>query len=146
MAIEFGIFMTSMEKETVYDILLDYLEQRKNAQLDSVSIKKRLARIGKTEDQIYEFMIEFDDEWDREMQYMQLLKKAKFNLYGGSILALVFAIISVFSALKIITIGGLSMVFYGAVATGLVGAIWGSNTIKMYKLRDERLKIKYLNR
>ncbi|MCR9171416.1 MAG: hypothetical protein NXI10_02920 [bacterium] len=132
-----------MKNETVYDILLDYLEQRKSFNLDSKSIERRLSKIGKNEDQIHEIMVEFDDEWDREQLFQHELKKANFNLYGGGFLAVAFAVLSILSALNVITFGGVNFVFYGAVAFSTASAIWGWNTLRKSDLRDKRLRIKY---
>ena len=66
-----------MRNETVYDILLDYLNQRKNAELDSESIKRRLKRNGKNEDEIHQIIVEFDDEWDRECIHLKEVKYSK---------------------------------------------------------------------
>lgn len=134
-----------MRNETVYDILLDYLNQRKNAELDSELIKRRLKRNGKNEDEIHQIIVEFDDEWDRECIHLKEVKNSKTIFIGGLLAAVCIGIISILSALGFGIFPNFTLTWFGGVAAGLMLAIKGFNGMRKRTLREKRLKIKYQN-
>lgn len=134
----------AMSRETIYEVLIDYLEQRKSAQLDLQSIRRRMEKIGKTEDEIHQLLIEFDDEWDREQLHLHEVKYAKSLFLGGLILAFSIGIVSILSAMNIGPFSRIPFIWYGGVAAGLLLAFKGRNGIRKTKFREKRLKIKYL--
>lgn len=132
-----------MQKETVYDILLDYFEQRRNATLDTQSIRIRLEKIGKNDDQIHEILIEFVDEWGREMAQQREFKNASFYTYGGASLALGVGFVSMLSALNIQPFARIPIIWYGGVVAGILFMLRGIGLSKQRKTRQDRLKLKY---
>ena len=132
-----------MQKETVYDILLDYLDQRQKAELDTSSIERRLRKIRKNEDQIHQILIEFDDEWDRECNHQREVKNSQTIFVGGLIAAFCIGTISILSALGFGIFPNFTIVWVGGVAGGFMLAIKGFNGMRKRKLREKRLKIKY---
>lgn len=134
-----------MQKENVYDILLDYLDQRQKAELDSASIERRLRKMRKNKDQIHQIMIEFDDEWDRECIHQREVKNSKTIFVGGLIAAFCIGTINIISALGFGPFPNFTIIWIGGVAGGFMLAIKGFNGMRKRKLREKRLKIKYEN-
>ena len=134
-----------MRKESTYDILLDYLTQRNNGTLDSKSIDKCLQNIGKDVDQIHEILVEFIDEWEREQLHQTELKRAKRSFSRGIVITVMMITVNLLFALGFFPVRGISILLYGAVAAGMFMTIWGWNTLRRSKMRDDRLKIKYQN-
>jgi len=134
-----------MRDENVYDILLDYLDQRKDGTLDSSSIERRLRKMRKSQDQIHQIMIEFDDEWDRECIHTREVKNSTKLFYGGLLAAFCIGVISILSALGVRLFSNITIVWIGGVAGGFMLAIKGFNGMRKTKLREKRLKIKYQN-
>ncbi|XOV66447.1 MAG: hypothetical protein ACFHU9_12545 [Fluviicola sp.] len=132
-----------MSNKTVYNILLDYFEQRKNANLDTKSIKRRLQKIGKNEHQVDEIMIEFVDEWERQMAHERETKNATFFVFGGAFLTLGVGTVSIMSALNIQPFARIPVIWYGGVAAGLFFTFRGLNLQRQKKSRFQRLKVKY---
>ena len=139
------VSLLPMQNETAYDILLDYLDQRKNQNLNSKSIERRLKNLGKNEDQIHQIMIEFDDEWDRECMHHREVKNSKTFFVGGLLAAFCAGIISILSALGFGILPNFTLVWIGGVSAGLMLALKGASGIRKSKLRTNRLKIKYQN-
>lgn len=133
-----------MKTDSVYTILKMYFEQRSQNNRDNKPIAEHLKNIGKTPDEIHEILIEFDDEWDRELLLRKEVKNAKIYFIGGSAAAIAIGAFTIFTALNPIGMR-LTYVWYGGVAGGLLLAIKGWNNLKKQENREKRLKIKYEN-
>ncbi len=134
-----------MHSSSVYTILLTYLKQRSTGDLDTESIKNDLAKIGKNQGEIYDILIEFDDEWDRDLLHRKLMKKAEFNVIIGCILAIGAGTFCILSAVNMLSFQGFTIIPYGLVASGIFAALMGWNYMKTAKIREKRLKLKYQN-
>lgn len=129
-----------MKKETVYDILLDYLDQRRNGALDLEKIQTRLESIGKNDEQVQEIMIVFDDEWDQDCMLERSVKNAHVIFAGGAVVAISLGIVSFLSFLGYVP---LVLLWAGGVTAGIMLTIKGWNGIRYKKLHEKRLKNKY---
>jgi hypothetical protein len=113
-----------MKTDSVYSILKIYFEQRSQNNPDSTSITDHLRHIGKSNDEIHEILIEFDDEWDRELLLRKELKNAKIYFTGGLSAAIAIGAFTIFSALNPISLR-ITYVWHGGIAGGLLLSIKG---------------------
>jgi hypothetical protein len=134
-----------MKTENVYTLLQNYFEQRSRNISNTTSLKRELGNLGKTPDEIYEILIEFDDDWDRELIHRHEVKHAKLYFIGGLAIAVLIGSVCILSTLNLIPNHGVTYIWYSGVAAGFLLAIKGWNGNKTQKIRQERLKLKYEN-
>lgn len=131
-----------MISTSLHGLLLNYLEECHKGNTSTSKIKRQLEILGKNEDDIHWIITEFEDEWDKQLLQMNRLKNSKTQIFVGLVVALLFATLSIFMALKIINIG-VVILFYGFVAAGILVALKGFQARRMEKLRIERREIKW---
>lgn len=133
-----------MDNQTIVTLLNNYLEDRKHKRFSSENFKNELRKLGKSEEEIHELYIEFDDEWTKEEMSLLNLKKSKGQMLLGALLAVGMGTASVLSAVQVFDTGKRGMIiFYGAVAAGLLLVMKGFNDMRMEKIRKKRRIMKW---
>lgn len=121
----------------IHDVLLDFFDQKKSGDFSINQTESKLKQLGITEKEIHAILIEFDFEWNKEQIGEVKVKQARQNKKLGYILAFSMAALSITSAVTSI-FGGITILFYGAVATGILLVFKSNETIKLEKLRKIR--------
>lgn len=132
-----------MINERVIDIVEEYLLNRTKGEIiPTRELRRRLTRTRVTEEDVDQILLELKDEWDREEMNQTMYKKAKSDLIFGLSMAVGLIILTLFFASQQLT-GGVTIVFYGVIASGFLMAYRGYSQIKKSKLVKERREIKW---
>lgn len=126
--------------ESLYELLEYFIEQKylKNSTVEN-ECRTQLKQTGKTEDEIHDILIEFDDEWTKEQLQGESRKKAKFFIIGGGLGFVFGGVYLVYLAL----LGGFSTGSIVLLAGSALTVLKGFNEIADAKRRKVRRALKW---
>ena len=129
------------------DLLELYISTKRSGEpIDKKDFADRLALLGKSEAQIHDILIEFDDDCDKELLAGMGAKKAKRLMIFGLILGFGGIILSISMALGVFgSISGFTVVPYGIVAASFIAAGKAYAEIGLVKKRKKRRALKWEN-
>ena len=132
--------------DSLTDIVEDYISEKRDGRRPSeATLKSRLKRFIKNDDQIHEIIIEIDDDCDKELLAGSGAKKSKKGLTLSIIVFLGLCLITILSGLGFLFKGNLFVFFYGGIATSF---LYGSKCyyeIIGVKQRMKRRELKWKN-
>jgi len=124
-------------KKTLREILQQFIALRSVGVRDYAIIEKELHNTEKTIGEIQEIIREFEDEYTKEQEAQEKLRKAKKQLVIGCFIALTMASLSILSAIKILNFNNYFLLFYGGVASGILLIL---NFFQQHKAEKHRIK------
>jgi len=129
--------------DTLISILEDYLDEKRLNSFSDVKFKERLKRLNKSDEQAHAILLEMENEWNLEELESIGLTRGKTLLIMGSISAIVFAILTVLSAVGLFSIGNYQIYFFVLIAFAVLLASRGYHEVKKWKHRKKRREIKW---
>lgn len=112
------------------DILEAYLEARKEQRPNLESLVKKLLRERAIpEDQLDILLLKMDDAWTSEKLLLLKTKKAQFRILAGLFLAGIGAAVTLLSFVGLFLNGQLIILWYGAVASGIIAFLVGKKNL-----------------
>ncbi len=127
-------------KRTISTILRQYLEEREqNKNFSEDKFRNLLKELNLSAHQVNDLLIKMDDI-QTETQLLNLKKSRAKKLKNGSIILLAIAILLSLLSLFIDLFSGVATLFYGAIASGIIG-IHKANT-ELYKVNSQLEYIK----
>lgn len=127
-------------KPTISTILRQYLEEReRNKNFSEDKFRNLLKELNLSAHQVNDLLIKMDDI-QTETQLLNLKKSRAKKLKNGSIILLAIAILLSLLSLFIDLFSGIATLFYGAIASGIIG-IYKKNT-ELYKVNSQLEYIK----
>ena len=129
-----------MKEDNIVNIIEDYFEARKNkSRISDKEIEDKLISIGVNKDKTKDLILRIDDEWTNEEFQLIKLKKAKQGVIVGYIILVLSLIASIASFFNLFQ-GRIVVVFYGAIAAGIISIAYAS--AGKNKIENDRRKRK----
>lgn len=127
-------------------LLLEYLASRKSPEYHSdAPFRRKLQLMKKTESEIHEILIEFIDEWEKELMDLQMIKTSNFNIIVGAIAGVTLCLFTWIAASGYFGKYKFLIISYGLIAGSFGMVINGFSMKKRVKLRQQRREIKWRN-
>lgn len=132
--------------DTLPKIAEDYFQERVNSgTFSETNYRRRLKKLRKTDGEIYDILIELDDDFDKFLLKGMPSKRAKLIAVLGFSAAISLMVITILMATGKFLSGNIIIVFTSGIGTGIVTGLKGLNELKMEKYRKERRMFKWEN-
>ncbi|NVK63141.1 MAG: hypothetical protein HWE22_01090 [Flavobacteriales bacterium] len=140
-----GILDSNLSSHELIELVEEYIaKKRENAPIETAQFRQRIRKLGYSEDQTQDILIEIDDDADKELLAGIGIKRAKQRLVSSLIIGFAGIAFSIAGALGLFSFGtGILIVPFGIVGAAFIAAGKAYAEIGLVEKRKKRRRLKY---
>tara|TARA_B110000211_G_scaffold230756_1_gene290853 strand:- start:2326 stop:2808 length:483 start_codon:yes stop_codon:yes gene_type:complete len=129
--------------QEIIPIIEAYLESRKSDSYEPIEFKRKLSRLGCSNDKVEDLLLKMDDEWTIEVLLELEEKKSIGYLRGSYFITITGLILTLVSTLDLIINENTIYIFYGAIIGGATGVVISKGSLRSIKHQRKTRKVKW---